>query len=147
LVTRVIRKSASVLNEKWGDATLIAGTERLPRDLYLQAHKLVPLSTLINRRDQRRVCGWLSVVVHGDKGSRNARLFWAACRFGEFIAEGRLRSEVAEQLLFAAAPPDLAKDDGDQSVVATIASGLRNGSTSGVASPHFVGEITEGDAA
>jgi hypothetical protein len=73
------------------------------------------------------VCGWLSGVAHASEGSRNDWLFWAACRFGEFLAEGRLRREVAEQLLFAAAN-GLVRTDGQQSVLATIASGLRTGS-------------------
>jgi hypothetical protein len=139
LVTLAIKKSASAPNGKWGDATLIAGNETkpLPRDLYLQAIKLVPLSTSITRRDQRRVCGWLSGVAHATEGSRNDWLFWAACRFGGF--EGRVTKEVAEQLLFAAATVcGLVLDDGQQSVLATIASGLRTGSASSVASPHFL---------
>jgi hypothetical protein len=138
VVTRIIKRSAAP-NGKWGDATLIAGNETkpLPRDLYLQAVKLVPLSTSISRRDQRRVCSWLSSVAHASEGSRNDWLFWAACRFGEFIAEGRLRIEVAEQLLFAAAS-DLVRTDGQQPVMATIASGLRTSARS-VASPHLFG--------
>ena len=136
LVTRIIRKSAAPNGE---DATFIAGTETkpLPRDLYFQALKLVPLSASISRRDQRRICGWLSGVAYASEGSRNDWLFWAACRFAEFIAEGRLWPEIAEQLLFAAAS-DLARTDGQQSVLATIASGLRTGSASSVASSHFV---------
>jgi hypothetical protein len=139
LVTLAIR-SASVPNKKWGDATLIAGagTKPLPRNLYLQVVKLVPLSTSITRRDQRRVCSWLSSVAHAPEGSRNDWLFWAACRFGAFIAEGRVITEVAEQLLFSSAEAcGLVQDDGRQSVMATIASGLRTGSASGVASPLF----------
>jgi hypothetical protein len=118
---------------------------RLPRALYIQVLKLVPISKSVRFRDQRRMCGILSVVVHADKGTRNHRLFWAACRFAEFIARGRLGPDVAEQLLFAAAN-GLARDDGEQSVLATIASGLRNGSASSGACV-FVDEITEGDAA
>jgi hypothetical protein len=141
LVTRVI-STASATNGKWGDATLMAGAETtkpLPRNLYFQVLKLVPLSTSITRRDQRRVCGWLSGVVHAEKGSRNDWVFWAACRFSEFVAEGRLRPEVAERLLFTAAS-DLASDDGAGSVRATIASGLRTGSAINVASPPFLDE-------
>jgi hypothetical protein len=138
MVTRVIERAASATNGR-GDATLIAGAETtkpLPRDLYFQVLKLVPLSTSITRRTQRRVCGWLSGVVHATEGSRNDWVFWAACRFGEFIA---VPHAVAEQLLFAAAS-DLVQDDGAQSVRATIASGLRTGSAINVASPHLFGE-------
>jgi hypothetical protein len=135
LATRVIREAASTRNEKWGAATLLSGTETkpLPRDLYLQVLKLVPLSRSITRHDQRRVCGWLSRVVHAPEGSRNDLLFWAACRFGEFVA---VPHEVATPLLFSAAN-GLVEDDGRQSVLATIRSGLRNGSPRGVASPHL----------
>jgi hypothetical protein len=138
LVTRVI----STASNGRGDATFIAGaetTKSLPRNLYFQVLKLVPLSTSITRRTQRRVCGWLSGVVHATEGSRNDWVFWAACRFSEFVTEGRLRPEIAEQLLFAAAT-DLVEDDGAQSVRATIASGLRTGSAINVASPHFSGD-------
>jgi hypothetical protein len=141
LVTKVIKRSASGPR---GGATLIAGagTKSLPRNLYLQTLKLIPLSKSMSRRDQRRVCGILSGVAHAAEGSRNDWLFWAACRFGEFVAEGRLRSDVAEQLLFAAAS-GLAKSDGHQPVLATIASGLRTGSASSVAPAPFI----DGDAA
>jgi hypothetical protein len=145
LVVRVIKKSAS--GPRAGAPLLsILEPKRLPRDLYFQTLKLIPLSKSITHRDQRRVCGWLSVVVHAPNGTRNDRLFWAACRFGEFIAEGRLRPEVAGHLLFAAAN-GLVEDDGRQSVMATIASGLRTGSASNGAPARFVDEITEGDAA
>jgi hypothetical protein len=139
LVTRVIKRSASASNGKWGDATPIAGAgaKPLPRDLYFQVIKLVPLSTSMSRRDQRRVCSILSGVVHAPEGSRNDWLFWAACRFGEFVA---VRREVAEQLLLAAAR-DLVEDDGPHSVMATIRSGLQTGSASSVAAPHFVGAV------
>lgn len=133
--------SRGCVNEEWkrGDATLIAGAEPkpLPRDLYLQVLKLVPLSRSISRRDQRRVCGWLSGVVHAPEGSRNDWLFWAACRFGEFVP---VSHEVATPLLFSAAEVcGLVRDDGRQSVMATIRSGLQTGSASSVAAPHFVG--------
>ena len=140
LATRIIERAAKEANKKWGDATLIAGAgaeaKPLPRDLYLQTLKLIPLSKSLTRHDQRRVCGWLSGVVYAPEGSRNDWLFWAACRFGEFVGEGRLLSNVAEQLLFAAAN-GLVEDDGRQSVMATIRSGLRSGSARSVASPHF----------
>jgi hypothetical protein len=122
-----------------GAPLLIETGKRLPRNLYFQTLKLVPLSKLIKHHDQRRVCGWLSVVVHAPKGTRNDRLFWAACRFGEFIFEGRLRSEIAERLLYNGAEAcGLVKDDGQQSVMATIVSGLRAGSASnGARAPDF----------
>jgi hypothetical protein len=76
------------------------------------------------------------MVIQSEKGTRNDWLFWAACRFGEFVAEGLVGSEVAERLLVAAAN-ELAEEDGQRAVAATIASGLRTGSASRVAAPHF----------
>jgi hypothetical protein len=131
LVTRVIRRAALVPR---GGAPLLIEAKRLPRDLYFQTLKLIPPSNSIRPRDQRRVCGWLSLVVHAEKGTRNDRLFWAACRFGEF--EGRVTKDIAEQLLFAAACVcGLVQDDGQQSALATIASGLQTGAASNGAPP------------
>jgi hypothetical protein len=113
-----------------------AETKRLPRDLYFQTIRLVPRSASMTLHDRRRVCGILSIVVHAIKGTRNDRLFWAACRFGEFVAEGRLQSKVAAELLLAAAS-GLVRDDGLQSVIDTIGSGLRTVSASGGAGPPF----------
>ena len=63
----------------------------------------------------------------------NDRLFWAACRFGEIVAEGLLNPPVAGQVLTSAAHLNgLVRDDGLAQVRATIASGL----TTGLAQPH-----------
>jgi hypothetical protein len=67
----------------------------------------------------------LSIVEKAPVGTRNARLFWASCRFGEMIAEGAIRRNLAEQLLCNAARVcGLWHDDGAGAVRATIGSGL-----------------------
>jgi putative DNA primase/helicase len=77
----------------------------------------------------RRTERILRVVEDAKPGTRNSRLYWAACRFGEIVAEGRLQLVVAEQLLRSAAHLcGLVRDDGARAVMATIVSGLRRGS-------------------
>ena len=67
----------------------------------------------------------LRLVERAEEGTRNNRLFWAACRFGEMVAEGVIRETVAVQLLESAATLcGLVADDGMSRVRATIASGL-----------------------
>jgi hypothetical protein len=73
------------------------------------------------------------VVEMAPPSTRDARLFWAACRFGEIVAEGLLNPPLAEQVLTSAAHFNgLVRDDGLAQVKATIASGL----TTGLAQPH-----------
>jgi Bifunctional DNA primase/polymerase, N-terminal len=70
----------------------------------------------------------LRLVERAEEGARNNRLFWAACRFGEMVAEGVIRETVAVQLLESAATLcGLVADDGMSRVRATIASGLSVG--------------------
>lgn len=67
----------------------------------------------------------LRCVEAAPVGTRNARLFWAARRFAEMIAEGAIRPWVAGQLLEEAARQcGLVRDDGIGAVRATIHSGL-----------------------
>jgi hypothetical protein len=74
----------------------------------------------------------LRVVVQAKPGTRNAKLFWAACRFGEIVSESRLRQGDVEYLLQCAAEYcGLTHDDGERAVMATIASGLRTGANDG----------------
>ena len=116
LVTRVI-KSALVPR---GDGPLmaVAGTNHLPRDLYFRVLSLVP-----HRRDQRRVRGILSVVVHAVEGTRNTRLNWAAYSMRELIETGVVSRANAETLLMQAAE-GYAASDGVSAALATIQSGL-----------------------
>jgi Bifunctional DNA primase/polymerase, N-terminal len=77
----------------------------------------------------RRTERILRKVELAKPGNRNAMLYWAACRFAEIVAEGRLKPEVAEKLLRSAAQMcGLVRDDGAEQVTATIASGFRNAS-------------------
>ena len=70
----------------------------------------------------------LRLVERAEEGTRNNRLFWAACRFGEMVAEGVIRETVAVQLLESAATLcGLVADDGMSRVRATITSGLSVG--------------------
>ena len=65
----------------------------------------------------------LRVVENAPVGVRNARLYWAACRFSEIVAEEVLPREVAKQVLLSAAQlSGLTRDDG--ATEKTIASGL-----------------------
>jgi hypothetical protein len=81
---------------------------------------LFPTRNLI-RRTQRI----LLVVENAPVGVRNARLYWAACRFSEIVSEGVLPREVAEQVLLSAAQlSGLTRDDGIAATKKTIASGL-----------------------
>jgi hypothetical protein len=74
---------------------------------------------------QRRSHSLVRVVETAPPGARNDRLFWAACRFGEMLAEGAIALEVAAQLLAnAAGVCGLVRDDGAAAVLATIRSGL-----------------------
>jgi hypothetical protein len=99
-------------------APLMTGAKasELPRELYFKAQELTS-----SRRDKRRVCGILSVVVFANEGCRNNRLFWAACRFAEFIREGWFQRVDAERLLMTSAM--LCGLEG-QEATATIRSGL-----------------------
>jgi hypothetical protein len=75
----------------------------------------------------------LRIVEMAPPSTRNDRLFWPACRFGEIAAEGLLNPPVAEQVLTSAAHFNgLVRDDGLGQVRATIASGL----TTGLAQPY-----------
>jgi hypothetical protein len=68
----------------------------------------------------------MSVLQTAKPGDgRNAKLYWAACRFGELIAEGSVPREIAEFMLLGAARYNghVAKHGADQTM-ATIRSGL-----------------------
>jgi hypothetical protein len=109
-------------NAKNEGCTLRVGTEFVSTQ---RAHP--PLEPTINLC--RRTDHILRVVEDAEPGTRNQRLYWAACRLGEIVAEGRLQLVVAEQLLRSAAHLcGLVRDDGARGVMATIASGLRRGS-------------------
>ena len=84
-----------------------------------------PVSTLGARKTGD---GWLRglvrTVVRASEGQRNQTLFWAACRAGEAVREGKAASElVTDVLIEAAANAGLRRPE----AVRTIDSGLRTG--------------------
>jgi hypothetical protein len=72
--------------------------------------------------------GWLRglvrTVVRASEGERNQTLFWAACRAGKAVREGKAANEfVTDVLVEAAAHAGLSRPE----AVRTIDSGLRTG--------------------
>jgi hypothetical protein len=61
------------------------------------------------------------------RGNRNNCLFWVSCVFGEMIGEGRIKREIAEQLLEGACKVNGLWSDVSGEVKATIKSGLDQG--------------------
>ena len=108
---------------------LIAGVGRIPKLLYSEVLRLVPLSDKVTRHHQRRVIGILSIVTQRREGQgRNGALNVAAFCFRELI--GIVSRDAAERLLFGAAQAcGYVAKDGDRAAMATIRSGL--GSTIG----------------
>jgi hypothetical protein len=97
----------------------LSGLNLLPRPN--REHPLLCPTRNLTRRTQRI----LLVVEKAPVGVRNARLYWAACRFSEIVAEGVLSREVAKQALLSAAQLcGLTRDDGIAATEKTIASGL-----------------------
>jgi hypothetical protein len=66
-------------------------------------------------------------LEQAQRGNRNNMLHWAACRFGEMIGEGRIKREIAEQLLEGASRLNGLWSDDPREVRATIKSGLDQG--------------------
>jgi hypothetical protein len=67
----------------------------------------------------------LRTVEHARKDERHNTVYWAACRFGNMIGEGKIKSEIAEKLLFSSAKFNGKWDEED--LQATIRDGLRTG--------------------
>jgi hypothetical protein len=99
-------------------------TNRLPKALYLKVNRLVPLSSQVTRKHQRRVCGILNIALQR-QDHRNDGLNVAGFCLRELIHEGIIMSTVAEELLLAVAAFNgyLCKD-GVAAARATIRSGL-----------------------
>ena len=94
----------------------------------VRTQRVQPPTLNLSRRTQQI----LRKVEQAKLHTRNKTLYWAACRFGEIMTEGRLRPKVAFHLLKSAAQIcGLVRDDGANAVAATIASGLRRGSNAG----------------
>ncbi len=69
----------------------------------------------------QRLTGLVQTVMDAVPGERNSRLFWAACRGAEMVADGTPVEVVADALLLAAEAVELDRGSAD----ATIRSGLR----------------------
>jgi len=108
-----------------GGCSLQVGDD-LDEELRLQTQRVHPPGPTLNL--SRRTQQILRKVEQAKLHTRNKTLYWAACRFGEIMTEGRLRPKVAFHLLKSAAQIcGLTADDGERAVVATILSGLRRG--------------------
>lgn len=96
----------------------------LPKPLYFEVLRLVPLSATVTRRHRRWVMSILNTVTQLHEG-RNDALNVAAFRLRELIEAGVLSRDAAEQLLFMAAQAcGYVAKDGDRAAMATIRSGL-----------------------
>jgi hypothetical protein len=118
---------------------LLDGRVRLPRDLYLKAIRVCPLSATVTRHHQRRLCGILWIATRRTT-LRNEGLFDAAAAMRDLIDIGVIDRRTATALLFVAAQFNgyVAKD-GARAALATIRSGLTPTSANREASPLFGG--------
>lgn len=73
---------------------------------------------------ERCVRGALRSSKNAAEGNRNAAVFWAACRLGEFVRGGVLAAGEAEALLLGNLPPGVSP--GEHKIRGTIRSGLTN---------------------
>jgi hypothetical protein len=64
-------------------------------------------------------------VERAEQNNRHNLVYWAACRFGNMIGEGKIKPAIAEQLLFQAAQACGVWDN--DHLRATIRDGLRTG--------------------
>jgi Bifunctional DNA primase/polymerase, N-terminal len=101
----------------------MAGAGEIPKPLYFEVLRLVPLSNKVTRRHRRWIISILSKVTPLRKG-RNDALNVASFCFRDLIPEVVPR-EVAERLLFQAAQVcGYVAKDGAKAAMATIRSGL-----------------------
>jgi len=124
--------TATTSNEKRGNGPPMSGViaGRIPKPLYFEVLRLVPLSDTVTRHHQRRVIGILSIVTRRGEYRNNALNVAAFC-FRELIP-GVVTREAAESLLLGAAEASgyVAKD-GVAAAIATIRSGLDSASAIG----------------
>ena len=74
-----------------------------------------------------RMRGILTRLLEAQNGERNNLLFWASRTTGQLVAAGEISPDTAVSLLAdTAAEIGLTEEDGEQSVMATIASGFRS---------------------
>jgi hypothetical protein len=72
-----------------------------------------------------RLRGIVEAVLTSEPGTRNGRLFWAACRAGEMISAGLIDHAAAEDVLVRAAVESGLRG-GEPEARRTVASGLRS---------------------
>lgn len=76
---------------------------------------------------ERSVRGALAKAASAGEGNRNAAVFWAACRLGEFVRGGQMGAGEAEALLLAHLPAGV--NPAEPKIRGTIRSGLSNTSS------------------
>lgn len=76
---------------------------------------------------ERSVRGALATAQRAGEGNRNAAVFWAACRLGEFVRGGQLSAAEAESLLLGHLPAGVSP--AEPKIRGTIRSGLTNQKT------------------
>ncbi len=118
--------TATTSIEKRGDGPQMSGVmgqaNRIPKPLYFEVLRLVPLSATVTRHHQRRVIGILSTVATRCEYRNNALNVAAFC-FRDLIPP--VTRSVAESLLLGAAEVcGYAAKDGNAATMATIRSGL-----------------------
>jgi hypothetical protein len=125
--------------EGWGLPMAGNGNGALPKPLYFEVLRLVPLSASVTRRHQRWVIRILSDVTKLTEG-RNHALNCAGFAFRPLLRF--VPPETAERLLFSAAQwCGYVAKDGEHAALKTIRSGL--GSISDIRSPHPFSEGNE----
>jgi hypothetical protein len=72
----------------------------------------------------------VEAVLTSEPGTRNGRLFWAACRAGEMVAAGKIDAVAAEEALIRAAV-EAGLRGGETEARRTVASGLRSAGGTG----------------
>jgi hypothetical protein len=60
-------------------------------------------------------------------GKRHKMLYWTACRFGNMVGEGKIKTEIAERLLIGAAKANGLWRERPDNCLTTIRDGLRDG--------------------
>jgi hypothetical protein len=106
-------------------AGVVLGGGRIPKDLYNEVLRLVPLSDKVTRHHRRRVIGILRDIVIARHELRNNGLNIGAYCFRPLINDGIVSRAAAERLLFGAAKAcGYVEKDGDRAAMATIRSGL-----------------------
>lgn len=90
----------------------------------------------VRRYVERTLHGVLRTASTAGKGNRNAAVFWAACRLGEFVRGGCLSMSEAESLLLAHLPAGVGP--GEKKVKGTIRSGLTNTDTPAFSADHLL---------